>query len=112
MAATSGLYHAAEYKKFSASVIAASSSSNNEDPEKVPPKRKTMSTDVLCVGDLLTDAYQMVVPIYQRVYDWTSVEIELLLDDFTSNLDPARTSDQLQVLRYQFKPFYRLLEFL
>ncbi len=97
MTVSSSLYPASEFKKLSSSVIVTSSASNNENQEQVPEKRKTISTDVLCVGDLLTDSYQMGVPIYQRVYDWTTVEVEKLLEDFTSNLDPARTSDQLQV---------------
>lgn len=50
--------------------------SNNKEPEKEHPKE-------FCVENVFKDT-RYVIPIYQRNYAWTSIEIEQLLNDINN----------------------------
>ena len=95
MSFSTGLYLTTKWKNFSTKSASNSSSDENQEPKRRQDRK--MDTAVLCIGDLLTDAYQIVVPIYQRVYEWETEEVEKLLDDFVMNLDSSMESNQLKV---------------
>jgi hypothetical protein len=50
------------------------------------PERR-MDTHYTFTEELFTDAFQFVIPIYQRPYEWGPPELEQLMRDLEANLD-------------------------
>lgn len=56
-----------------------------------------MSTVYAYAGELFSDNYQFLIPVYQRVYEWEKEEVEVLLNDLESRLDTQQDVSKLEV---------------
>ncbi len=48
-----------------------------------------MDTHYTFTEELFTDAFQFVIPIYQRPYEWGAPELEQLMRDLEANLNAS-----------------------
>jgi hypothetical protein len=60
--------------------------SSSGGPQQQRPERR-MDTHYTFTEELFTDAFQFVIPIYQRPYEWGTTEMEQLMRDLEVNLD-------------------------
>ena len=65
---------------------AASAAYGGPEHDAAARLERRMDTAYVFTADLLADAYQFIVPCYQRVYEWEE-EVTRLLCDIEANLD-------------------------